>query len=313
MVFAFLFPGQGSQSLGMLSGLAEAYPQVHETFAQASSLLGRDLWQLVQQGPEAELNQTENTQPVMLVAGVAVWRVWRACRGPLPQCLAGHSLGEYTALVCAGSLEFDDAVRLVADRARFMQAAVPPGHGAMAAILGLGVDAVQSLCEQAAQGEVLAPVNFNSPEQTVIAGNTAAVERALALAKDAGAKRALLLPVSVPSHCALMRPAADSMATRLQQVSVRAPQIPVWHNVNVQAEIEPEAIRAALVRQIYSPVRWVETIQKMAEKGVGKLIECGPGKVLTGLNKRIAPALATLAIFDKKTLEDALAALSTRV
>lgn len=313
MALAFVFPGQGSQSVGMLGGLAEAYPQVRETFAEASSILGRDLWQLVQQGPEQELNQTQNTQPAMLVAGVAVWRVWRACQGPLPQHLAGHSLGEYTALVCGGSLEFSDAVRLVADRGRFMQAAVPPGQGAMAAVLGLSPEDVQRLCDQAAQGQVLAPVNFNSPEQIVIAGSAKAVERAVAMAKDFGAKRAVQLPVSVPSHCALMRPAAESMAARLQQAPVRAPQIPVWHNVHVQTEAQPEAIRAALVQQIHSPVRWVQTIEKMAEKGVQKLIECGPGKVLTGLNKRIAPATTTLPVFDKKTLEEALAAVSAGI
>jgi [acyl-carrier-protein] S-malonyltransferase len=308
MSLAFVFPGQGSQSVGMLDALAQAHPSVKQTFAEASDALGRDLWQLVESGPEAALNQTENTQPAMLSAGVAVWRVWRERGGALPTIMAGHSLGEYTALVCAGALDFPDAVRLVADRARFMQAAVPAGQGGMAAILGLDDDAVRALCTQAAEGEVLEPVNFNSPGQVVVAGTASAVQRAVAQAKAVGAKRALALPVSVPSHCRLMAPAAEQMAARLREANLRAPHIPVLHNAHVRAEQDPQAIREALVRQVAAPVRWVETIQAMAAQGVDKVIECGPGKVLAGLNKRIVDGISTWPVYDPASLDQALAA-----
>ncbi|MHB1141851.1 MAG: ACP S-malonyltransferase [Sulfuricaulis sp.] len=309
MTLAFIFPGQGSQSVGMLNALAAEFPVVKETFAEASQALGKDLWQLAEQGPEEKLNQTEITQPVMLAAGVATWRAWLAANGPRPQYMAGHSLGEYSALVCSEALGFAEAMKLVADRGRFMQQAVPAGQGAMAAILGLDDDAVRKLCEQAAQGEVLEAVNFNSPGQVVIAGATAAVNRAVEQSRAAGAKRAILLPVSVPSHCRLMHPAAQQMAERLKQAQIRAPRIPVLHNAHVQAESDPQAIRNALVRQIESPVRWVETVQKMAADGVTRIVECGPGKVLTGLNKRIVKTVETLPVFDPATLRDAISAL----
>ncbi|MDR9436978.1 MAG: ACP S-malonyltransferase, partial [Thiohalophilus sp.] len=250
MTLAFVFPGQGSQSEGMLKDLAAAYPQVGETFAQASDKLGYDLWQIVQQGPAGDLNRTDITQPAMLAAGVATWRVWQAQGGAMPALMAGHSLGEYSALVCAGSLDFSDAIALVAERGRLMQDAVPAGEGAMAAILGLEDDAVRQACEDAAEGEVLAPVNFNSPGQVVAAGNKSAVERLVNVAKERGAKRALVLPVSVPSHCSLMQPAADKLAEVLAQIEVKAPQIPVINNVDVAAPTEPAAIRDALVRQL---------------------------------------------------------------
>jgi [acyl-carrier-protein] S-malonyltransferase len=294
--------------MGMLSALAQDYPIVQQTFAEASAVLNQDLWALVQTGPEEVLNQTQNTQPAMLTAGVAVWRVWQANHGTTPKYLAGHSLGEYTALVCAGALEFKDAVLLVADRGRFMQDAVPQGQGGMAAILGLEEAIVQRICEQAAEGEVLAAVNFNAPGQVVVAGAARAVERAVSQAKAAGSKRAVMLPVSVPAHCALMLPAAERMAARLQQITFRPPRIPVIHNVHVHVEQDPRAICDALVKQIYSPVRWVETIQKMVVDGVNCLIECGPGKILTGLNKRIVSTVGTLAVFDKPSLQQALTA-----
>lgn len=309
MSLAFVFPGQGSQAVGMLSGLAESNPLVNETFSEASDALGFDLWNLVQNGPEESLNQTANTQPAMLVAGVATWRVWRDRGGVAPAIMAGHSLGEYTALVCAGSLSFADAVKLVADRGRFMQEAVPAGEGAMAAIIGLEDDGVRSLCEQNAGGEVLSPVNFNSPGQVVIAGSAAAVQRAVESAKSAGAKRALVLPVSVPSHCQLMHGAAERMAERLGSIEITVPGIPVIHNFNVKVEQSAEAIKTALVSQIEQPVRWVETIQKMSADGVNKLVECGPGKVLVGLNKRIDKAMETWAIYDSESVAAALEAV----
>jgi len=310
MTLAFVFPGQGSQAVGMSSNLAEHYNIVKHTYDEASEALGYNLWQMVCAGPDEELNKTQHTQPAMLSAGIAAWRVWRERGGPLPVVLAGHSLGEYTALVCADALEFPDAVRLVSDRARFMQAAVPPGEGAMAAILGLDDEAVIKLCEDAAEGQVLAAVNFNSPGQVVIAGNSSAVDRAVAQAGDAGAKRAVKLPVSVPSHCSLMRAAAENMADRIMTVAINKPQIPVIHNVSVATENDPQAIRALLVQQIENPVRWVETVNKMAEQGVDSIIECGPGRVLAGLNKRITKAAKTLPVYDAETLESALETLS---
>jgi len=310
MTLAFVFPGQGSQSIGMSSALAAEFPQVMQTYAEASQALGYDLWDIVNNGPEDKLNQTQITQPAMLVAGVAVWRVWNARHGAQPQVMAGHSLGEYTALVCAEALAFTEAVKLVADRARFMQEAVPIGQGAMAALLGLDDAAVHSVCAQAAQGEVLEPVNFNSPGQVVIAGTAAAVARAIEQAKAAGAKRAVALPVSVPSHCKLMHPAAERMAARLKEAVLVPPRTSVIHNAHVQAENDANAIRAALARQIEAPVRWVETVQKMADEGVTRIIECGPGRVLTGLNKRITNKAPTLAVFDPASLNSALAAVA---
>ena len=307
MTLAFVFPGQGSQSAGMLAELAAQYPVVKDTFVEASTVLKLDLWQTVQDGPEETLNQTHITQPAMLTAGVATWRVWQARGGAMPQWMAGHSLGEYSALVCAGALDFAAAVELVALRGRYMQAAVPAGQGAMAAILGLDDAQVIDACKHAAQGEVVAAVNFNSPGQVVIAGQAAAVNRAMEACKAAGAKRVLPLPVSVPSHCALMKPAADQLAQRLQDMHVRKPQIPVLNNVDVAMPDAADAIRDALVRQLYNPVRWVETVQRMAGAGVTKLIECGPGKVLVGLNKRIVKDMATHALVDVASLDNALA------
>ncbi len=310
MSLAFVFPGQGSQSVGMLNALAGEFPQVQATFAEASQALGYDLWTVVEQGPEEKLNQTQVTQPAMLAAGVAVWRVWHAQGGVLPAMLAGHSLGEYTALVCAEALVFGDTVKLVADRGRFMQEAVPAGQGGMAAILGLDDDAVRQICEQAAQGEVLEAVNFNSPGQVVIAGTAAAVARGAEQARAAGAKRAVLLPVSVPSHCRLMQPAAAQMAQRLAGVAIRAPKLTVIHNAHVQSETTPDGIRQALVRQIESPVRWVETVRTMIAGGVNRIVECGPGKVLAGLNKRIDKQVETLAMYDPATLRAVLEAVT---
>lgn len=307
MTLALVFPGQGSQSVGMLAELAAQYPVVKDTFVEASAVLKLDLWQVVQAGPEDALNQTQITQPAMLAAGVATWRVWQARGGATPQVMAGHSLGEYSALVCAGALDFAAAVELVALRGRYMQAAVPAGQGAMAAILGLDDAQVVAACQHAAQGEIVAAVNFNSPGQVVIAGQTTAVQRAMDACKAAGAKRALPLPVSVPSHCALMKPAADQLAQRLQSVNLRKPQIPVINNVDVAMPDTADAIRDALVRQLYNPVRWVETVQRMASNGATHLLECGPGKVLVGLNKRIAKDMVTHALVDVASLDNALA------
>jgi len=305
---AFFFPGQGSQSVGMLAELAAAFPLVRATFDEASQALGRDLWQLAQQGPQAALDQTENTQPAMLAAGVAVWRCWREQGGAMPSVMAGHSLGEYSALACAGALHFDDAVRLVAERARLMQAAVPNGSGAMAALLGLDDAAVAELCEANADGEILESVNFNAPGQVVIAGARTAVQRAIDASKAAGAKRAVLLPVSVPSHCTLMRDAAEQFALELERVELRAPSIPVIHNVSVETADSPELIRALLSQQLYSPVRWVETVRAVADRGTQLAIEAGPGKVLASLGKRIDKRLTTLPVFDPEGLSTALEA-----
>lgn len=305
--FACVFPGQGSQSVGMLQALATEHTEVEATFAVASDVLGYDLWQLVQNGPEDELNQTAKTQPAMLAAGVAVWRVWRALGGPEPLAMAGHSLGEYTALVCAGALAFESAVSLVAERGRLMQAAVPADAGAMGAILGLDDDSVRAVCASAEQGEIVAAANFNSPGQVVIAGHSAAVQRAMTLTKAAGAKRALLLAVSVPSHCALMRDAAGQLAGRLAAVSIEPPHIPVLHNADVASYGDAAAIRDALARQLYQPVRWVETIRALHARGASMVIECGPGKVLAGLLKRIDPDLKALSLYDVASLQQARA------
>lgn len=294
----------------MLQELAAVYPAVEQTFAEASSALGFDLWRLVQDGPAEELNQTHNTQPAMLAAGVAVWRVWNERGGPKPQAMAGHSLGEYTALACSGALDFAEAVALVAERGRLMQEAVPAGEGAMAAVLGLEDDQVREVCTQAAGGEVVEAVNFNSPGQVVIAGARPAVERAIALAKEAGSKRALLLPVSVPSHCALMKPAAERLLERLTQARLRTPGIPVLHNVTVGESREPKEMRDLLTRQLYRPVRWVETVSELKRRGFGTLVEMGPGKVLSGLTRRIDKDLASLAVYDPDTLDKALEALA---
>ncbi|MBH3284739.1 ACP S-malonyltransferase [Serratia marcescens] len=304
--FAFVFPGQGSQTVGMLAELAAQFPIVEETFGEASSALGYDLWQLVQQGPAEELNKTWQTQPALLAASVAIFRVWQQQGGKAPALMAGHSLGEYSALVCAGVLDFKAAIRLVELRGKLMQEAVPEGTGAMYAIIGLGNDAIAKACEESAQGQVVSPVNFNSPGQVVIAGNKEAVERAGAACKAAGAKRALPLPVSVPSHCALMKPAADKLAVALQDITFNAPQVPVVNNVDVRTENDPEAIRSALVRQLYSPVRWTESVEFIAAQGVTSLLEVGPGKVLTGLTKRIVDTLTAAAVNDTASLSAAL-------
>ena len=303
---AMVFPGQGSQAVGMLAELGADHEIVIETFREASKVLGYDLWALCQEGPAEDLNQTDRTQPAMLSAGVAVWRAWCEQGGARPALMAGHSLGEYSALVCAGALHFSDAVALVAERGRRMQAAVPAGTGAMAAILGLDDAQVVELCRQAEEGEVVAAVNFNSPGQVVIAGNQAAVGRAMALAKEAGAKRALPLPVSVPSHCSLMQPAAEAFAATLAGVELRVPEMPVLHNVDVQLHNDSDAIRAALAQQLYSPVRWVETVQAMGHQGIRHCLEMGPGKVLAGLNKRIDKELETRAVYDPASLTEAL-------
>jgi [acyl-carrier-protein] S-malonyltransferase len=305
MKFAFVFPGQGSQSVGMMAAYGDAAP-IRAVFAEASDALGQDLLAMVAEGPADLLNQTVNTQPVMLAAGVAAYRLWQSQGGPAPALMAGHSLGEYTALVCAGSLAFADAVKLVRLRAEAMQSAVPEGVGAMAAVLGLDDAAVRALCAEAAQGEVLEAVNFNSPGQVVIAGNKAAVDRGCALAKEKGAKRALPLPVSVPSHCALMKPAAEKLLAALGAIEVKSPSIPVLHNADVATHADPAAIRDALARQLYSPVRWVETVQAMAAQGIGLIAECGPGKVLASLNKRIVEGVAGVALADAAALADTL-------
>jgi [acyl-carrier-protein] S-malonyltransferase len=292
----------------MLGELAAEHALVTETFAEASESLGEDLWKLVSDGPKDVLDRTENTQPAMLAAGVAVWRVWNAGKGLEPRWMAGHSLGEYTALVCAGALAFPDAVRIVAERGRLMQEAVPAGTGAMAAVLGLTDEQVREVCAEAAEDQVLEAVNFNAPGQVVIAGNAEAVTRGLDAAKAAGAKRALPLPVSVPSHCGLMRGAAERLGERLKALEISTPAIPVLHNVSVEAVVEPSEIRSLLVRQLYSPVRWVETVRRLADEGVETLVEAGPGKVLTGLTKRIDKRIRGLAVFDPKGLSAALEA-----
>ncbi|QIG06517.1 ACP S-malonyltransferase [Proteus sp. ZN5] len=304
--FAMVFPGQGSQTVGMLAELAEQYPIVTETFAQASDVLGYSLWDLVQNGPEEELNKTWKTQPALLAASVAIWRVWQEKQGKMPQMMAGHSLGEYSALVCAGVIDFAAAIKLVELRGQLMQEAVPAGTGAMYAIIGLDNDAIAKACEEAAQGQVVSPVNFNSPGQVVIAGNKEAVERAGVLCKEAGAKRALPLAVSVPSHCALMKPAADKLAVALQEIEFKQPEIQVVNNVDVIAQTDANAIRDALVRQLYNPVRWTETVELIAEKGITQLLEIGPGKVLTGLTKRISKEMNAAAVNDIASLDVAL-------
>lgn len=307
MTFAMVFPGQGSQSVGMLAALAEQESLVRDTFAEASTVLGYDLWQLCQQGPEDQLSVTEKTQPAMLTAGVATWRVWRKHGGAMPAAMAGHSLGEYTALVCAGALDFKTAVDLVKFRGQAMQSAVPSGQGAMAAILGLEDADVVAACAEAAQGEIVQAANFNSPGQVVIAGQKAAVERAIETLKAKGAKRALILPVSVPSHTELMRPAANQLAERLSQVEFKTPETAVY-TVGMRTHAAAADIRQALFDQLVGPVRWTDCVKTILQTGVNVLIECGPGKVLTGLNRRIDrnKEIAMLAIEDSASLAEAL-------
>lgn len=306
MTLAIVFPGQGSQSVGMQLELADAFAEVGDTYAEASEVLGYDLWDRVQNGPEEKLNETVLTQPAMLVAGVAAWRCWLAAGGGQPSRFAGHSLGEYTALVAAGAMQFGDAVALVRRRAELMQAAVPAGSGAMAAILGLDEVAVSRVCADVAQGDVLSAVNFNSPGQVVIAGDKVAVLRALDAAKAAGARRALLLSVSVPSHCALMQGAADSLSTVLSDIDISAPAIPVINNVDVQAYGNADTVRDGLKRQLYCPVRWAETVQYLIAQGATSLLECGPGKVLCGLAKRIDRSVPAVCIDSPASLDKAL-------
>ena len=309
MAFAFVFAGQGSQSVGMLAGLA-AEPAVRDTFAEASQVLGYDLWKLVSEGPEEQLNATERTQPAMLAAGVAVWRTWRARGGTPPALVSGHSLGEFTALVCAQSLPFPAALDLVRFRGQVMQEAVPAGSGAMAAILGLDDEAIVAACREAAQGAVVEAANFNSPGQVVIAGEVAAVQRAIEATKTRGAKRAVMLPVSVPSHSSLMRGAGERLRERLRALEVQVPQIRYVSAVDARAHDEPGDIRDVLVRQISSPVRWTDTLRAVVAGGIAQVIECGPGKVLTGLNRRIErrPDLAFLALEDPGSIDAALSA-----
>lgn len=309
MSLAIVFPGQGSQSVGMLTDLASEFSQVEETFSEASDVLGYDLWQLVSNGPEASLNQTEKTQPAMLAAGIAVWRVWQSLANIQPAFLAGHSLGEYSALVAADVMSFTNAVKLVELRAQSMQTAVPEGQGAMAAILGLDDDVVRELCQQAAGNAVVEAVNFNSPGQVVIAGNVEAVTKVTKSAKEQGAKRALILPVSVPSHCALMKPAAEKLREAITAVNLQQPTIPVIHNVNVETCMDEQGIRDLLAQQLHNPVRWVETVQYLSGQGVKTIVECGPGKVLAGLTKRIDKSITSLPMFDKASIDKAVSTL----
>ena len=305
---ALVFPGQGSQTVGMLADLYAEYEVVRDTFAESSAALGYDLWQLVANGPEADLNETHRTQPALLTASVAIWRLWQQQGGATPDYLAGHSLGEYSALVCAGVLSLGDAVSLVEKRGQYMQTAVPAGTGAMSAIIGLDDALIAKACDEAAQGEVVSPVNFNSPGQVVIAGNKAAVERANELCKAAGAKRALPLPVSVPSHCALMKPAAVQLATDLASMSFNVPSFAVVNNVDVAIAADEAAVKDALVRQLYSPVRWTETIEWLSAQGVTQVVEIGAGKVLNGLVKRINRDLEVSSVNDLASFKAAFAA-----
>lgn len=299
---AFVFPGQGSQAVGMLAELGANHPVVTDTFGQASKVLGYDLWQLVQHDADGQLNQTHITQPALLTASVALWRLWLDQGGATPKVMAGHSLGEYSALVCAGALDFEDAVSLVEARGKFMQAAVPAGEGAMAAIIGLGDDAIAEACEVSAQGQIVAPVNYNSPGQVVIAGSKAAVERAMVACKEAGAKRALPLPVSVPSHCALMQPAADQLSEMLTSIQVNVPIIPVVQNVDAKVATSGESIVKNLVAQLHQPVLWTQCVEAIATYDADLVVECGPGKVLTGLTKRIDKTLQSASINDAASL-----------
>lgn len=303
---ALIFPGQGSQQVGMLRDLAERYSVVRTTFEEASEALGYDLWQVVQEGPAEALNATACTQPALLASSVAIWRVWQELEGPRPGAMAGHSLGEYSAMVCAGALSFAEGVRLVRLRGEAMQQAVPAGQGAMAAILGLDDAAVEQACAKAADGDVVSAVNYNAPGQVVIAGSKAAVDRAIAACQEAGAKRAMPLPVSVPSHCDLMRPAAERLEQALGDIELKAPRYTVVQNVDAQAHADVATLRTRLIEQLYQPVRWVSCVEKMVHGGAEVFIECGPGKVLTGLNKRIARGSRGLAVNDPDSLSAAL-------
>lgn len=300
---AFVFPGQGSQTVGMLADLAAEFPQVQETFAEASEVLGYDLWQLVQGGPQEELNLTERTQPMLLTASVATWRIWQAEGGAQPVLFAGHSLGEWSALVCSGVVDFKDAVKLVQQRGKFMQSAVPVGEGAMAAVIGLDDAAIEAICEETGAEAV----NYNAPGQVVVAGTASAVEAAIVKLKEAGAKRAMPLPVSAPFHTTLMRPAADNLAEQIQATEFKVPQIPVVHNVHAQTESDPQRIKELMIEQIYSPVRWVSCVQVMVDQGIENLVECGPGKVLCGMAKRIHKPLVSK---DTNTLDSFKATLA---
>lgn len=304
---AFVFPGQGSQQMGMLSELAETHPVIKNTFSEASEVLGYDLWDLIQNGPLEDLNQTDKTQPALLTAGVALWRLWQEQGGAKPALMAGHSLGEYTALVCSGAISFADGVNLVKLRGEFMQQAVPAGTGAMAAILGLDDASIEKACQEAEEGEVVSPVNYNCPGQIVIAGQKAAVERAITNCKEAGAKRAVPLPVSVPSHCALMKPAAEKMAEQLAKIEISMPEISVIQNVTASAAASVDELKDNLLQQLYSPVLWTKSVQSMVDQGIESTVECGPGKVLSGLNKKVHKPLSVAAISDAAGLTKALA------
>ena len=309
MKIAFVFPGQGSQSVGTMKTFAQL-PEVRETFAEASDAIGQDLWKLVEHGPADELNLTVNTQPVMLTAGIALYRAWNAENGNRPVMAAGHSLGEYSALVAGGAIEFADAVDIVRFRAQAMQDAVPTGVGAMAAILGLDDEVILAICKEASDNDGIAEAaNFNSPAQVVIAGNRAAVERAMEIAKGKGAKRAIMLPMSVPSHCSLMKPAADRLRERLKRANIAPSSIPVLHNADVSSAISADAVRDALVRQLYQPVRWVDTIRAILSAGVTHIVECGPSRVLAGLTKRIAPEAQAFSFGDEQAFKQTLATL----
>jgi len=303
--FGFVFPGQGSQKLGMLADLASRHPQLQDTFAEASAALGINLWDVCQRDADNVLDQTEITQPMLLTASVAIWRLWQHHKAPDPVIMAGHSLGEYSALVCAGVLDFTDAVVLVNKRGKYMQTAVPPGTGAMAAIVGLENYQIQEICQQQAQGQVVSAANFNSPGQTVIAGDTEAVERAMQACKDAGAKRALPLKVSVPSHCQLMQPAAERLAVDLQALTFRPANIPVVQNVNAEVTTDADSIRQNLLDQLHRPVLWVDTVRLMHRGGVQAVVECGPGKVLCGLIRRIESELTCFGSEDSSSFQQA--------
>ncbi len=305
MYYAMVFPGQGSQSVGMLNQLADDYADVAEIFARASETLGYDLWKLVCEGPESELNKTEITQPALLVSAYACWQAWQEKAAIKPSLFAGHSLGEYTALVCAGVIEFEQAVKLVAERGKCMQQAVPAGTGAMAALLGLDDAQVEEVCSSVAGEQVVSAANYNAPGQVVIAGDTEAVDKAIEAAKSAGAKRAIKLPVSVPSHCLLMKPAAEQFATFLDELDLSDASVPVVQNVDATARKDANEIKARLLEQLYLPVRWVDSIDTIKQAEIGKIIECGPGKVLTGLNKRIDRSLELHCIQDEQSIVNA--------
>ena len=309
MSFSIIFPGQGSQAIGMMSKLSEQHSLVKELFVEASDVLNVDLWSMTQEGPIESLSQTENTQPALLTAGIAAWRVWKELGGQDPKMMAGHSLGEYTALVAAGALSFSDGVALVRDRGRYMQEAVPEGQGAMAAIIGLDDEKVVEVCAQTAQGDVLQAVNFNAPGQVVIAGSAAAIERATVTMKEAGAKRALPLPVSIPAHSQLMTPASERLAQRISSIEVSLPKIPVLHNCNVQISDNAEQVAQNLVTQLDSPVRWVESVNEMHKQGITSFIESGPGKVLGGMVKRIVKGVDVACIDNPDVFEDLISSV----